>query len=144
MVPAVGATESEQIHLSRRRFLGWGATVLTAAAVPGATLVWADRAAAGAASPYAMASWQALVQRSVQVSVAGGSSIALQVVKVTNAAVATSTKMTGDSFIVSFKAPAALPSKSYTVTAPGLGSFPLFMDGAGGMARAVINRRVPA
>jgi hypothetical protein len=140
----VGATDSEQIHLSRRRFLGWGATVLTAAAVPGATLLLTDAAAAAAASPYAMASWAGLLQRTVQVSVTGGPSMALQVVKVTNAAVATSTKMTGDSFIVSFKAPTALSSKNYNVTAPGLGSFPLFMDGSGGMARAVINRRVPA
>lgn len=140
----MGATDSEHIDLSRRRFLGWGATILTAAAVPGATLFLTETAAAAAGSPYAMASWQALLQRSVQVSVTGGSSIVLQVVKVTNAAVPTRMKMTGDSFIVSFKAPAALPSQSYTVAAPGLGTFPLFVGGDGATALAVINRRVPA
>ncbi len=64
--------------------------------------------------------------------------------KVTNAAVATRMRMAGDSFVVNLNAPPALAPGIYAVTAPGLGTLPLFIEGGAGMAHAVINRRLPA
>jgi hypothetical protein len=137
----------EEYQVSRRGFLGWGAILATATVVPGATMLMGESAAAAATlTPYALSSWRALTGRSVQASAPGRSPLTLKVVQVTDLATVTTRKMTGDVFSVKFQTAAktAIPGQIYTIAAPSVGSFPLFLGGSGGIAQAVVNRRLPA
>ncbi len=136
-------------QVTRRGFLGWGATLLTAVVVPGAAVMLGETAAAAATfaplAPYALTSWNSLTNRTVQAAArGGGAGTALKVVKVTNLVKPTTKPMSGDVFSVAFQVTKALPPGIYTVTAPGLGSFPLYISGRGTSASAMINRRMPA
>jgi hypothetical protein len=139
----MGALDDEQQQVSRRGFLGWGGTFLTALAIPGAAVMLTETSAAAALSPYALASWQALVERSVQAAAPGRALVAMKVVRVTNLATTTTKTMAGDVFSVGFQVTKPLAAGIYTVTAPNLGSFPLFITGNAATAQVVINRRLP-
>ncbi len=149
MVRQMGAPDDEAVHVSRRGFLGWGAALLSAAVVPGATLALAESPAGAATlspatpSAYGMATWQGLVQHSIVATSSAGSSETLKVVRVTNLELPGSTNMSGEVFSVGFQAATPLPAGIYTISAPGLGHFPLFLAGATG-TQALINRRIPA
>lgn len=146
----MGVPQRGEHELSRRGFLGWGAGLLSAVVLPaGAIVLTEDPAAAASMSAYALSTWLALNQRTVQASAPGRSSTALTVVKVTDLAgagtTATTTKMTGDVFAVVLRASSRLPSQIYTVTAANLGSVMLFVEGVNATtARVLINRRLPA
>src|ERR1700722_10549775 len=92
IVRQVGASQRDGMNVTRRGFLGWSAALATLAVVPGAALVLTESPATAAApapasvSPYRMASWEGLVQRSVVVTSAAGSSQALTVTAVTHPA----------------------------------------------------------
>ncbi len=140
----VGARAEDESDISRRGFIGWGATILTAAVIPGAAVVLVGSPAEAAVTPYALSSWQALVAHWVVAAAPGHPRVALQVMKVTDLSRASPMKMTGDVFAVKFRGVSPLPSGTYSVSTPGLGTLPLFLRGDPGTAEAIINCRVPA
>jgi len=146
MVRLMAIRPDDDIHVTRRGFLGFGAALTTVALVPGAAvLLTATPAAAAPAkpSPYNLASWEGLLQSSVVIASSTGASQTLQVIRVTNLTQASTAKMTGEVFTVGFQAEAPVAPGIYTVTAPGMGRFPLYLGGATA-TQALVNRRVPA
>jgi hypothetical protein len=139
----MGHSEADELDLSRRSFLGWGAGLLAAAALPGVLVLSASPAAAATVSPYALATWTALAGKSVKAS-AAGSTASLKVTKVTPMVASGTEKVTGDAFAVVFSAPRLLSAGIYAVTVPSVGTIALYLEGVDATtARMLINRRVP-
>src|ERR1700761_4797837 len=111
-------------QISRRRFLGWGAAALSAAAVPGVLMLGERSAAAAprgavASSPYTMASWMGLVDRTA-VATSATTQTTLKVVSVTNTATQATGMVAGESFRVDFGVAEPVAAGIYAVSAPGM------------------------
>lgn len=128
--------------ISRRAFIGSVATLAAAAAVPVMSNAASAGAAAGLAPPYSLATWQALLNTTITAVGPDGRQHTLKVAKLI-VLEPPRAGMSGEAFIVGFRASEPMTEAIYSLTASPAGTFPMLLSGSTG-ALALINTQLPA